>query len=248
VVVVGKSFAERLWPGEDPIGKRILTLGHRYDENRRAEWQTVVGLVGDARYREIEASRLDVYVHYLQSQMVSGSMVLRTATDPLSVLPSIRAAMNDLDPALRLSAVRTLEGAVARELLPWRFQAALLTAFAVLALFIAALGIFGLLAHSVSVRAREIGLRMALGAGARDVLALIVRQGMKPLFVGLACGLFLAYLSAQTLAAHLYEVAPTDGATYAAVSFLVALVGLAAAYVPARRAARVDPVTVLKHE
>jgi ABC-type antimicrobial peptide transport system permease subunit len=164
------------------------------------------------------------------------------------VLPSVRAAVNDLGPDLHISTVRTLEAAVGRELLPWRFQTALLTAFAVTALLITAVGIFGLLAHSVSMRSREIGLRMALGARQGDVLSLIVRQGMNPLFLGLACGLLLAYLSAETLAAHLYEVAPTDVATYVGVSLLIALVGLSAAYVPARRAARVDPVTVLKHE
>jgi ABC-type antimicrobial peptide transport system permease subunit len=180
--------------------------------------------------------------------MVSGSLVLRTAGDPLSVLPSVRAAVNDVGPDLRIQDVRTLESAIARELLPWRFQTALLAAFAASALLITAVGIFGLLAHSVSVRGREIGLRMALGARANDVRFLIVRQGVKPLFIGLACGLFLAYLSAETLAAHLYEVAPTDGATYVAVGLLVALVGLAAAYIPARRAARVDPLSVLKHE
>jgi len=101
---------------------------------------------------------------------------------------------------------------------------------------------------AVSVRAREIGLRMALGAHADAVLVLILHQGMKPLFLGLACGLFAAYFFAEALAAHLYEVAPTDGATYLAVSLLFAVVGLAAAYIPARRAARVDPLTVLKHE
>jgi predicted permease len=248
VVIVGRSFAERLWPSENPIGKRILTLGHRFDQGRRAEWQTVVGVVADARYREIEGSRLDVYVPYLQSQMVSGSLVLRTAGDPLSVLPSVRAAVSDLGSELRIQSVRTLESAVDRELLPWHFQTALLSAFAATALLIAAVGIFGLLAHSVSVRAREIGLRMALGADARAVLVLVVRQGIKPLFLGLASGLVVAYFSSQALTAHLYEIAPTDGATYLAVTLLVALVGLAAAYVPARRAARVDPLSVLKHE
>ena len=248
VVIVGRSFAERLWPSENPIGKRILTLGHRFDQERRAEWQTVVGVVADARYREIEGSRLDVYVPYLQSQMVSGSLVLRTAGDPLSVLPSVRAAVSDLGSELRIQSVRTLESAVDRELLPWHFQTALLSAFAATALLIAAVGIFGLLAHSVSVRAREIGLRMALGADARAVLVLVVRQGIKPLFLGLASGLVVAYFSSQALTAHLYEIAPTDGATYLAVTLLVALVGLAAAYVPARRAARVDPLSVLKHE
>ncbi len=248
VVVVGKSFAERLWPGEDPVGKRIITYGFRFEQDHRAEWQTVVGLVADARYREIEGSRLDVYVPYLQSQVVSGSLVLRTTVDPLAVLPSVRAAVNDVGPELRILTVRTLESAVDRELLPWRFQTALLTAFAASTLLIAAVGIFGLLAHAVSVRAREIGLRMALGARAYDVLVLIVQQGMKPLLLGLACGLLVAYFSAQILAAHLYDVSPTDSATYAAVSVLVAFVGLAAAYVPARRAARVDPMSVLKHE
>jgi predicted permease len=248
VVVVGKSFADRLWPGEDPIGKRIITLGYRLDRERRAEWQTVVGVVADARYREIEASRLDVYIPYLQSSLVSGSLVLRTAVDPLAVLPSVRAAVEAVDSEVRLQNVGTLESAVDRELLPWRFQTALLTAFAVSALVIAAVGIFGLLAHSVSLRAREIGLRMALGADANAVLVLIARQGMRPLFLGLASGLVAALFSSQALAAHLYEIAPTDGWTYALVSALVALVGLAAGYVPARRAARVDPLTVLKHE
>lgn len=248
VVVVGKSFAERLWPGEDPIDKRIITLGHRFDQGRRAEWQTVVGLVADARYREIEGSRLDVYVPYLQSEIVSGALVLRTTGDPLSILPLVRAAVTDVGSELRVQNVRTMESAVDRELIPWRFQAALLSAFAASALLIAAVGIFGLLAHSVSIRAREIGLRMALGARARDVLVLIVHQAMKALFLGIGCGLFVAYLSARTLAAHLYEITPTDRATYLAVTLLVALVGLAAAYVPARRAARVDPLSVLKHE
>jgi hypothetical protein len=248
VVIVGKSFAERLWPGEDPIGKRIITYGHRYDEDRRAEWQTVVGLVADARYREIEGSRLDVYIPYLQSEMVSGALVLRTTGDPLAVMPSVRAAVNGVGSELRIQNVRTLESAVDRELLPWRFQTALLTAFAASALLIATVGIFGLLTHSVSVRAREIGLRMALGARAHDVLVLIVQQGMKPVCLGLACGLVLASFFARTLAAHLYEVAPTDGVTYAVVSSLVALAALAASYLPARRAARLDPISVLKHE
>jgi putative ABC transport system permease protein len=248
VVIVGKSFAERLWPGEDAIGKRILTGGHRFDEQRRAEWQTVVGVVADARYREIEGSRLDVYVPYLQSQIVSGSLVLRTTGDPLAVLPSVRAGVSDVGSELRILTVRTLESAVGRELLPWRFQTALLTTFAVAALLITAVGIFGLLAHAVSLRTREIGLRMAVGAKSRDVMMLVLRQGTKPLFVGLICGLIVSYFSSEALAAHLYEVTPTDGPTYLAVTLVIAAVGIAAALVPARRAARIDAISVLKHE
>lgn len=248
VVIVGKSFAERLWPGEDAIGKRIISYGYRYDEDRRAEWQTVVGLVADARYQEIDRARLDVYVPYQQSPLVPGNLVVRTIGEPLAVIDSVSNIAKEIDPELQIGDVRTMETVIDRELMPWRFNTTLLTVFAGSAFFLAALGVFGLVAHSVTQRTHEIGLRMALGARAEDVLRLIVREGMRVVLAGLVGGLGLAYLSARVLSAYLYEVAPTDPATYLVVGLLITVVALLSCYFPARRAARLDPAVVLRAE
>ncbi len=248
VVIVSESFAERLWPDEDPIGQRMITLGHRVDENRRSEWQTVVGVVGDARYREITGTRLDVYIPYQQSKFPPSALAVRTLGDPRAVVESVRFAVSAVDPNLRLERVRTMESVVDDQIAPRRFNTTLLGVFAGLALVLAALGVFGLLAQSVGQRTHEMGLRIALGARASDVIRLVVGQGMRLVLTGLVAGLVAAFLAARAMSAHLYEIAPTDPATYAGVSMLISIVAFVACYLPARRAARIDPSVALRAE
>ena len=246
VAVVSKGFARRYWPGQDPIGKRLkIPLP---ESPYHLTWLTVVGVVADARYREIQASRLDLYLSYLQSPYGPRHIVVRTTGDPLAVAPSVKAAVRDADRELLAEDVTSMETVVAAALGGPRFGTQLLSAFALAALALAALGTYGVMAFLVGRRTREIGVRMALGARARDVTALILRQGLRPVMVGLAVGLGASLLLGRALGALLYGVAPHDAATMSAAAVALAGVAAAACFLPARRAARLDPAAALRRE
>ena len=248
VVIVSESFAETVWPNDDPIGKRLITLGNRRDANRRTEWQEVVGVVGDARCRELTDARRDIYVPYGQSNFIPASLVLRNTGDSLSIVEGLRRAVAELDPNVRLVRLRTMSSVVGGELVPWRFQTTLITAFAFVALLLAVFGVFGTVSQSVGQRMRELDLRMVLGATRTDITRLIVGQGMRPVLFGLFAGLASAFLVARTLTANLYEVVPEDPVIYVIVGFVVIFVAAVACYVPARRATRMEPTSILRSE
>jgi hypothetical protein len=249
VVIIGESFAARQWPSESAVGKRMITYGYRHDASGRPEWQRVVGVVSDARYGGIDRTSLDVYVPMRQSQMLAPhSFVLRTRGDPLAVVASVRARVNELDPSFRLERVRTLQSDVSRSLLPWRFNAILVAVFAGAALILATAGVFSLLAQNVSNRTRELGIRLALGATSSSILRLVLGLGLRLVLWGIGIGLGLAWSTSRFLEAHLYGLTPTDPVVYALAAVVVIFVALLACSVPAASASRTHPTVALRHE
>jgi len=246
VAIVSQALARRYWPGRDPLGSRI-TFGDPADST--TTWMTVVGIVGDVRQEgAVSPAYPQIYVPLAQISSRSIVVALRTTRDPLALAPSLRQALAAVDPNLALSKITTMEQRVASTLARPRVNALLLAAFAATALVLAALGIYGVIAYSVVQRTRELGIRVALGARAEDVLGMVMREGLTPVLIGLAIGLAAAATGSRVLRSLLYGVAPTDLGTYAAVAVFLAAVAGAASYVPARRAARSDPMTALSEE
>jgi putative ABC transport system permease protein len=208
----------------------------------------VVGVAKDARYREWGALRLDIYVPMRQKAQFRTDFVIRTSVDPLTVAPAVRQAIYSIDPDQPLTEVTTLDKAVASVLARPRFNLLLLSIFAGLSLLLAAIGVYGVVAYSVTQRTREIGIRMALGAQAAGVTRLIVTDALASIGAGVVAGLVLALVFSTFLRGLLYGVSPTDPLTFASIAVLLSAVGLLASFIPARRAARVDPIVALRYE
>lgn len=255
VVVVSRTMAERCWPGQDPIGKRlrIPLPGTPFDAalyatSRDRAWLTVIGVVGEARYRELEAPRYDMYMSYLQTNHGLWHIMVRTAGDPAAVAPAVRAAIRSEDRSLLVSDIATMDDVVAVALGGARFGMQLLSGFALAALLLAAVGTYGVMAFVVGRRTREVGIRMALGAQARAVLMLVVRQGMAPVMIGLVVGLAGALALGRGLSSLLYAVPAHDPSTLALAATVLAAAGLIACVLPARLAARIDPAVALREQ
>ena len=245
-VIVSQRLANRLWPGIDPIGKR-LHIGQA-PKGAEPRWLSVVGVVEDARYREITTARYDLYIPLGQELPVVKHYVVRTHGDPLAVVPAIREVVRRTDPRLTIENVTTMEQIVGRTIAPWRFSTIVFTVFSGLALFFATIGLSAVIAYAVKQRTREIGIRMALGARPRDVVQLLAREGVLLAIAGLCIGVPAALALTRVLAAQLFGVTPTDPATFGVVAAVLVAVAMAAAYLPARAAAVVDPVTALRRE
>jgi predicted permease len=240
VVVLSEGAARRMWPGEDPIGKRVRIP--------RQQWRTVVGIVADTRYRDLVESRPTIYFPYRQFDQPPGFLLLRASGDAASVLPAVRAAVTEVSPALLAAPNGTMEQLAAGPLARPRLNAALLGAFAVVAVVLTAVGLFGVVASSLAQRARELGVRAALGARPRDLARLALGEGAALATIGVGAGLLAALAGTRVLERVLFEVAPTDPLALGGAVVLLLGVCLAACLVPALRAARVDPVTVLRAE
>ncbi|HEV3455472.1 MAG TPA: ABC transporter permease [Thermoanaerobaculia bacterium] len=246
VIIVNRAMARRLWPGESPLGKR-LTFDPPTDP--KARWLTVVGMVGDVRAAALRTEPgSQAYWPELQRPMSEMALVLRTSRPPALVVPPLRQLVQALDPDLPLYRVQTLATVVAASLDQNRVKTLLIGCFGALALLLAAVGIYGLVSYSVAQRTHEIGIRVALGAGRREVLRMVIVQGMGLVAAGLAVGLAVAWACSRLLADQLYEIKVTDPLTYAGVPLLLAAVALAANWLPARRATRVDPLEALRAE
>lgn len=253
VVVVSRTMAERCWPGQDAIGKRlkIPLPGTPYDasfgaQSRENAWLTVIGVVGEARYRELEAPRYDMYMSYLQTNHGLWHIMVRTAGDPAIAAPAVRAAIRSVDRNLVVSDIQTMDAIVAGALGGARFAMQLLSVFALAALLLAAIGTYGVMAFVVGRRTREVGIRMALGAQAINVMTMVVRQGMAPVVMGLAVGLAGSVALGRALRGLLYGVPAYDPGTLATASAILAAAALVACVMPARRAARIDPADALR--
>jgi putative ABC transport system permease protein len=246
VAIVSQGLARRYWPGGDPVGSR-LTFGDPTDS--ATSWMTVVGVVGDVRQDgAVSPAYPQIYVPFAQLSNRSVVVALRTGRNPLALAAPLKQALAGVDPSLALSQVTTMEQRVASTLARPRVNALLLAGFAATALVLAALGIYGVIAYSVVQRTRELGIRVALGASADAVLGMVMRQGLTPVMIGLAIGLGVAAAGSRVLRSLLYGVTATDLATYGAVAAFLTAVAAAASYVPARRAARSDPVQALRAE
>lgn len=245
VVVINDVFARAFWPNTSPIGQRI-----RYGAANVAPWFTVIGVIADVRERGFQQP-MKYGSYTLQSQYPGwspSSLALRTTGDPLSVVPALRQKMRELDPELPLTRVRTMEEMMDLELAQRDRQMALLAAFAALALVLASIGLYGVLSYVVAQRTREIGIRMALGAQASNVVRDVLRHGATLALLGIVCGAAGALALARAFQSLLFGVTPADPATYLGVAALLMMVTLAACFVPARRAAAVDPARVLREE
>jgi putative ABC transport system permease protein len=246
VVIVNETFVRRFLPGEDPIGRRF-TRGNPQDT--AAVWQTIVGVVADSRRSGLnEPVRPEAYRPTTQVAPRSLEVLVRAGGPPLALVPAVRGLLRELDADMAVSQVRTVEGALAEAIAARRFVMLLLGAFAALAITLAAIGIYGVLAYLLGQRTRELGIRMALGADRDAVLALVFRQSMRHVLPGLAVGTAGALAFTRLLRSQLFGVEPTDPTTFAAVILLLGGVALLATWVPARRALRVNPQEALRHD
>jgi putative ABC transport system permease protein len=248
VVVVNRRLAEHFWPGEEPTGKRIK-VGPADSPN---PWATVIGVVGDVRQAGLYGDQqFEMYAPYAQerrSWLAPRDLVVRTNRDAASLAGAVRQAVWAVDKDQPVSDVRTMDQVFAAAISRERFQMLLLALFATLALVLACVGLYGVISYAVAQRTHEIGLRMALGAQPRDVLRLVIRQGMVLTFAGLLLGTVGALAATRVMTELLYGVTSTDAVTFVGVGGLLVLVAFLACFIPARRATKVDPLVALRYE
>jgi len=245
VVIVNQTMANTFWPGQDPLGRRIRP-------GSSDPWCTIVGIVDDVKNAGLDrATGTEIYVPYRQTQG-SGNRgtyaILRAKGDSRLLSGAVRQEMNSIDPALPLSQVRLMDDVMSAAQSRPRFLTILLGLFSGVALAIATIGIYGVIAYSVERRSREFGLRMALGAQPSDVLSLVMKQGAGLALIGVVAGLVAAFALTRLMTTLLFGVTPTDPATFSIVTVILTAVALAASFIPARRATKVDPIQTLRYE
>jgi predicted permease len=240
VVIINQTMADKYWPKENPVGRRIL------EDN---SWLTVVGVVGDVRHWGLDnVSEPQFFRPYTQAAWPVMSIVVRTVGPPMTFIPAIKEAMSEVEPDRPVSGIETMQNIVQDSLGSRRFPTLLLSAFALLALVLATVGILGVVSYSAAQRTHEIGIRMALGAHAADVLKLIVSGSMTWVVVGIGVGITGSLGLTRLLGSLLYDVKPSNPVVLGIVSLLLTGIGLLASYIPARRATKVDPMLALRYE
>ena len=252
VVIVSEQAARTYWPGQDPLGKRI-----RFESDK---WRTVIGIVGDVKDSSLQApAGPHSYTPYLEEpndmlenqnadEMRTLHLALRTPADSGMMFSSVRSAVAAIDPQIAVDDLKTMDSAIEKSVAPQEFNLALVALFAVMAVFLAAVGVYGVLSYSVSQRTREIGVRIALGAQPGRVLGMAVGEGMKLAILGTAIGMACGLLLTRFMASMLFGVTAHDPLTFVVVAAVVVFVSFAACYIPARRAMRVDPIIALRYE
>lgn len=242
VAIINQAMARRFFPGEDPLGKRILLV-------REKEGVEVVGVVGDVRRFEVgDVVEPEIYYPYMQKPRWATYFAIRTNGDPITVVAAVRGRMLAVDKDVPVLNVATIDQLVSAALREPRFNTALIGAFAGLAVLLASVGLYAVISYSVTQRTHEIGVRMAVGAGQRDIFNLIVGQGMKLTLIGVAIGLAASFVLTRVMLSMLFEVSATDPLTFVGISLLLTVVSLLACYIPARRAMEVDPMVALRCE
>jgi predicted permease len=244
VVIINEAFARRYFPGEDAVGRRINVSN---DEMNPRE---IVGVIRDAKQNDLTAqANPETYLPHLQAaQGKSMTLVIRSASEPARLAQAVQAQVWAIDKNLPVSEIRTMEDVVSESIGGQRFNMIMLSLFAGVALILAAVGIYGVMSYAVTQRTHEIGIRMALGASARDVLRMVVGQGMVLALVGVGLGLIGAFALSRLMTSLLFNISPTDSMTFIVVSVVLACVALLACYIPARRATRIDPMVALRYE
>jgi putative ABC transport system permease protein len=245
VVIIDEEFARRYFPNGDAIGKRIRING----EDPKDPVVTVVGIVGRVKMEGLsrESNRVQGYFPFLQFQLPS-TIIVRAQTPPEALMAAVRKRVREIDPSTPIHNAHSMRQIRSESIAPERFTLALVGSFAAIALVLATVGIYGLLSYSVAQRTREIGIRMALGAQAREVRKMVLRQGLSLALAGVAIGLAGAFALTRVMKTLLFEVSPTDPLTFALIALLLTLVALSACWIPARRATKVDPMVALRSE
>jgi putative ABC transport system permease protein len=245
VVVVSQSFARRFFPGENAIGKFIKAGG----DDAKSPWAKIVGVVGDIKYGVFETQTAPpIYFPYRQAPQAFTYLALKTEHDPTAFVTAVRSEVATIDPDLPVSEFFTLEKVFSDQVLGLSYVAVMLTVMGVIALVLAAVGVYGVMAYSVAERTQEIGVRVAMGAQPRDVLRLIMSRGVLITSVGLLIGLPLAWGLAQLMASLIYGVSAADVTTFVVITLLMGAITLVACYVPTRKAMSVDPIIALRYE
>ena len=246
VVIVSRSVANRVWPGQDAIGKRVSM---ETDHPGPDSWMTVIGVAVDVRQKGLHTDpRAESYVSYTQWPSRYTTLVVRSGLEPAALEASVRREVQAVDHDIPVYDVKTMHQVLEGSLASRRFNMTLLVLFAVLAVLLAAVGLYGVMAYTVTQRTHEIGVRVALGAGRGDVLRLVVGQGMGLALLGVVAGLLGAMALTRVLSSLLVGVPVTDPWTFGLTALLLTAVAFLACYVPARRAARVDPMVALRYE
>ncbi len=247
VVVVNQTFVKRRCGGIDPVGK-VLVI-HWPNESIPPGRNTIVGVVNDVRNQTLlNQVQPEAYYSYRQAPFSTDSLVLRTASGPMRLAPSVRTVIQSMEKNRPILSIQTMDDRLAHSITPQRFQTTLLTLFSAIALLLAAIGIYGLVSYSVVQRVREFGIRMALGAKREDIVRLVVGQAFWLAVTGLGLGLAGALALTRVLKSFLFQVGTLDPVTFVCVSLFLGGVALLAGYLPARRAAKVDPMEVLRYE
>ena len=249
VAIVSDNLAARLWPAQNPIGKRLVDSFGRAKDGRSSQWRTVIGIVGAAHYREIERPRFDFYVPLAQAESFHPEhIVVKASGNPRALVPTVATMLSNVDPQLSATDVTTMADVVGQVRAPWRFNMLLFGVFSGLSIGLTVIGIAGLIISTVNWRRREIGVRLALGARTRDVVSLIAIQGAKLIGVGVGLGVLSSLLASRLLSSLLFGVAATDARTLTMVAGGVLAFGVLASYLPARRAATLDPCRIFRED
>jgi len=243
VAIVNETLADRLWAGASPLGKHVRNV-----DNKKEPWREVIGVVRDAKYLFLTESQRPAYYVPLRQDAARAALLVRTAGDSRAALSTLTNIARNIDPDLPLFRVQTLDDQIHRSVNVRRAVASLLSVFGGVTLLLAAVGLYGIAANSVAVRTREVGIRMSLGARAADVFQMVIRENLSLTLAGVAVGLVIGVIGSKILTSFLYGLRSTDPLTFACGSAILCIVTIVASYIPARRAARLDPLVALRHE